>query len=47
LINVETIAQFKRLSDLNKNFGFLLNTEELLQDGTNVDDIKVNCLKIA
>ena len=27
------------------NFGFLHYTEELLQDGTNVDDIKMNCLK--
>lgn len=30
---VETNDSFKRLSDLNTNFGLLLNTEELVQDG--------------
>jgi hypothetical protein len=30
---VETNDSFKRLSDLNTNFGLLLNTEELFQDG--------------
>ena len=40
---VGTNYRFRRLLNLNINFGFLLNAEEVFQDGTNIDDVKANC----